>query len=230
MSGPTHEAPVHIVYLSNGLGEPTNIKAPADVLVSDTDWQKVPFDEGPGNVLPYLGAVDGRPALIAHLECPYADPWWLHDANLYPLRASANGYFAAAVLDLQSRVNATIPVQILPVDDNMPGRLVLRVALDLASVRDREHALATLRGIFGSVADMKGYPSFAEDAEALADSCGGFWSTHPDHPIEGWQHDVAEGDTRLGYWDWVVAEVRRGIDDAVSQEISPQRPAPGSSP
>lgn len=230
MSGPGNEARPDVIYLSNALGEPTNNKVPADLRVSDTDWQKVPFEEGPGSVLPYLGVVDGHPALIAHLECPYADPWWLDEANLYPLREAANSYLAAAVLELQSRVDATIPMHILPVGDDIPGRLELRVALDLASLRDRDHALASLRSVFGDVADMKGYPSFAQDAEALADSCGGFWSTHPDHPIEDWQHEVAEGDTRLGYWDWAVAAVRRAIDDAVSQDLSSQGAARSLSP
>lgn len=229
MSAATRETP-HIVYLSNALGKPTNNTVSADLVVNDTDWQKVPFQEGPGNVLPYLGVVDGRLALLAHLECSHADPWWRDYPNLYPLRETVSSYLAAALADLRNRADATIPVQLLPVDEDMPGRLVLRVALDLASLRDRDHALASLRSVFGDVADMKGYPSFAQDAEALADSCGGFWSTHPDHPIEDWQHEVAEGDTRLGYWDWAVAAVRRAIDDAVSQDLSSQGAARRLSP
>ncbi|MCH8553219.1 MAG: hypothetical protein LAT62_14875 [Natronospirillum sp.] len=27
-----------------------------------------------------------------------------------------------------------------------------------------------------------------------------------EYPVADWQHDVADGDTRLGYWDWVVAQ------------------------
>ena len=30
---------------------------------------------------------------------------------------------------------------------------------------------------------------------------------HPDHIREDWRHDVAQGDTNLGYWEWVVYQV-----------------------
>lgn len=29
------------------------------------------------------------------------------------------------------------------------------------------------------------------------------WGEDKDFPIEDWQYDVANGDTRLGYWNWV---------------------------
>lgn len=28
------------------------------------------------------------------------------------------------------------------------------------------------------------------------------WDDHADHPVTDWQHEVAAGDTRLGYQDW----------------------------
>lgn len=30
---------------------------------------------------------------------------------------------------------------------------------------------------------------------------------HPDWPWQDWQYDVAQGDTKLGYWDWVQHNV-----------------------
>lgn len=30
-----------------------------------------------------------------------------------------------------------------------------------------------------------------------------FWGEDPDHPVADWQYEVANDDTRLGYWDWV---------------------------
>jgi len=31
-----------------------------------------------------------------------------------------------------------------------------------------------------------------------------YWKDeHPDHPLAGWRYEVANGDTRLGYWEWV---------------------------
>jgi hypothetical protein len=35
------------------------------------------------------------------------------------------------------------------------------------------------------------------------DLLGGHWGKHPRWPVEDWQYEVANGDTRLGYWDWV---------------------------
>lgn len=29
------------------------------------------------------------------------------------------------------------------------------------------------------------------------------WGEHPEAPVASWQEHVANGDTRLGYWDWV---------------------------
>ena len=33
------------------------------------------------------------------------------------------------------------------------------------------------------------------------------WGSHPDHPMEDWQGDAARGETRLGYWPWVLARL-----------------------
>ena len=31
----------------------------------------------------------------------------------------------------------------------------------------------------------------------------GVWSDHPDFPSSDWKEEVANDETRLGYWDWV---------------------------
>lgn len=36
---------------------------------------------------------------------------------------------------------------------------------------------------------------------------------HPDHPASDWQAQVADGDTRLGYWDWLVVELETAAED-----------------
>jgi len=41
-------------------------------------------------------------------------------------------------------------------------------------------------------------------AEQLIDKYG-YWGEHPDAPISDWQFEVANNDTRVGYWDWVIA-------------------------
>lgn len=41
----------------------------------------------------------------------------------------------------------------------------------------------------------------------LAARFGGVWGEHPRHPVADWQIEVANGDTRNGYWQWVMAEI-----------------------
>ena len=54
---------------------------------------------------------------------------------------------------------------------------------------------------------FNGY-SLAQDAEQLRKAHGGHWESHPDYAIEDWRYEIANDDTRLGYWEWVAA----GID------------------
>lgn len=44
---------------------------------------------------------------------------------------------------------------------------------------------------------------FGDDAD--------FWGSDPDHPVEDWQAEASEDNTRLGYWDWVL--VQRDLED-----------------
>ena len=30
---------------------------------------------------------------------------------------------------------------------------------------------------------------------------------HPDFPVSDWQDEVTDGDTRLGYWEWVALRI-----------------------
>lgn len=36
---------------------------------------------------------------------------------------------------------------------------------------------------------------------------GGVWGEHPDHPVGSWMYQVANGDTRSGYWQWVESSI-----------------------
>jgi hypothetical protein len=42
------------------------------------------------------------------------------------------------------------------------------------------------------------------------------WADRPGHPVADWQAEVANNDTRLGYWAWVVAR-----DDDEQTQASP---------
>ncbi len=57
-----------VVYLTNALGEPTGY---GTVEVTDDLLHRVPFENGPGFVLPYLVEVDGRPMVLGNLEISY---------------------------------------------------------------------------------------------------------------------------------------------------------------
>ncbi len=47
----------------------------------------------------------------------------------------------------------------------------------------------------------------------------GSWGSHPRHPVEDWQAEVADDETRLGYWDWL--EQRIAIDQDDNETIAP---------
>jgi hypothetical protein len=66
----------------------------------------------------------------------------------------------------------------------------------------------------------------AEDsnlAEEIAEECGGYWCEHPNYPASDWRWAVDEGETRAGYWEWVVAQIALQ-DNAPDQEET--TPAP----
>ena len=44
---------------------------------------------------------------------------------------------------------------------------------------------------------------FADDQPAQD---GDYWGEDPSNPIIDWQREVADGDTRLGYWQWIEAQ------------------------
>lgn len=42
--------------------------------------------------------------------------------------------------------------------------------------------------------------------EKYATSDGG-WGQHGTYPLEDWQHEVGNDETRLGYWEWVAHQL-----------------------
>ncbi|WP_289101026.1 hypothetical protein [uncultured Marinobacter sp.] len=34
-----------------------------------------------------------------------------------------------------------------------------------------------------------------------------FWGSHELYPVEDWQYEVSNDETRLGYWDWVLIKI-----------------------
>jgi hypothetical protein len=44
-------------------------------------------------------------------------------------------------------------------------------------------------------------------AENLMRGAGGYWQEHPDWPSAAWREEVANEETRQGYWFWVVSRI-----------------------
>jgi hypothetical protein len=40
------------------------------------------------------------------------------------------------------------------------------------------------------------------------------WSEDEDFPRSAWKRDVADGNTNLGYWDWVNSQISQRLDEA----------------
>jgi len=41
----------------------------------------------------------------------------------------------------------------------------------------------------------------------------GYWGEHPVHSVADWRYEVANNDTRQGYWEWVLARELEMIED-----------------
>ena len=50
----------------------------------------------------------------------------------------------------------------------------------------------------------------------------GMWGQHPKFPVEDWQEEVSEGNTRLGYWAWVEASLEFEAIDYPQGQDSPE--------
>ena len=35
----------------------------------------------------------------------------------------------------------------------------------------------------------------------------GYWKEHPTFPLEDWQYEIKNDETRRGYWEWVVGQL-----------------------
>ena len=43
--------------------------------------------------------------------------------------------------------------------------------------------------------------------ETVKEGCGGYWEEHPVYLVADWKYEIANGDTREGYWEWVAIKV-----------------------
>jgi hypothetical protein len=59
-----------------------------------------------------------------------------------------------------------------------------------------------LDAIFNRVNELAGHTT-----PEISIDHGGWWGSHPNYPLEDWQSEVANNDTRLSYWEWVTGKV-----------------------
>lgn len=52
--------------------------------------------------------------------------------------------------------------------------------------------------------------TFEQFKKKYQDPDRGGWSDHPHYDFEDWQYEVANNDTRIGYWEWAYNQY---IDD-----------------
>lgn len=52
-----------------------------------------------------------------------------------------------------------------------------------------------------------------EASKDSVDKVDNVWAEDPDHPVSDWRLEVANDDTRRGYWDWVWDRQREASED-----------------
>lgn len=55
------------------------------------------------------------------------------------------------------------------------------------------------------------------DIEALSEKHGGYWGEHRLYPLSDWQEHVCNNETRLGYWEYVEAQLEIAKDEAAEK-------------
>ena len=58
----------------------------------------------------------------------------------------------------------------------------------------------------------------ATELQEKYDHVSGKWGEHPDYRMEAWGEAAADLSTRLGYWDWVVAQLEQDGDEDDNRE------------
>lgn len=48
--------------------------------------------------------------------------------------------------------------------------------------------------------------------QKLMDENDGYWGEHAQFPLADWQYQIASGDTRQGYWEWVADQIEAQND------------------
>lgn len=136
-----------VIYLTNALGEETG-HGP----VEEEDCAKVPFEDGPGVVLPYLVEIDGEVCVLGNLEVAFKDDFWGEDGAGFEPEEEVKAYCEAACDYIAPRLENGM--QLLPIDCGDPGRFIIRVSVPLDGLETRDEARNALAAAFGVVAEL----------------------------------------------------------------------------
>lgn len=136
-----------VIYLTNALGEETG-HGP----VEEEDCAKVPFEDGPGVVLPYLAEIDGEVCVLGNLEVAFKDEFWGDDgADLKP-EEEVKTYCEAACDYIRPRLEEGM--QLLQIDGDDPGRFIVRIVIPLKGLKNHEEVREALARAFGAAAEL----------------------------------------------------------------------------
>jgi hypothetical protein len=138
-----------VIYLTNACGEETGYGSGC----SQDEVDKVPFEDGPGVVLPYLVQVGGRKYVLGNLEVSYKDVW-LEPGDDYLTQESVNRYSDTLSAFIEPRLAEMVGARLLPHNKEMPGRVAIGVAIPLDSIIDRDDARQKLALAFGNAANL----------------------------------------------------------------------------
>ena len=62
-------------------------------------------------------------------------------------------------------------------------------------------------------------PLMSDKAWKLCQNCGGsVWDQHPTYLREDWAQEAHNGDTIIGYWDWVISQIEQAEDEEEGNE------------
>lgn len=148
---------LEVIYLANATGDETGY---GTLDVTDEDLDKVPFESGPGVVIPYLTEIGGKKYVQGNLELCFSDEFWGDYADQYDSEEDVRAYCEAVQTFIRPRlIDGAL---LLPLDDGYPGRFIVQVAVLLDSVADRADALRKLGVIFGTTADEAEVSDFAD--------------------------------------------------------------------
>ncbi len=138
-----------VIYLTSATGEETGY---GKIELNDAAYAKVAFEQGPGCVLPYIVEIDGIAHVLGNLEVAHKDVFWGEDGGDFQSEDETRAYCQAACDYIRTRL--TSGMQLLSLDEGMPGRIIVRVAIELDGLSDSEATSKALRQAFGEMAEL----------------------------------------------------------------------------